>query len=208
MTNSLIFLCGTRKTKSRQFLDHSTEMIFGKSTDTLLNPEVGEEANELLQSYSAALKRLGLRILLGRLRIVNFWDRTYMRLARSVHAVLDKYIDAAIERQKQQQQEHGAEAKSNRYVIINELVAATDDRDEIRNQLLNIFLPTRDAVAIGLSGVLFHLARHPRVWAKLRAEVLSLEVGTPITYNVIQSMSYMRAVLNESKRTLRMLLLP
>jgi cytochrome P450 len=79
---------------------------------------------------------------------------------------------------------------------VDELVRVTSNREEIRNQLLNIFLPTRDAAAVGLSGALFHLARHPDVFNKLRAEVLSIK--GPVTYDVLESLTYVRAVLNES----------
>ena len=153
-------------------------------------------ANELLETYTAALQRLGLRIVLGRLWLFNAWDKRYAELAFKVHAVIDKYIDKAVERQ--QKRSDPADSKvGSRYVIIDELVQATSNREEIRNQLLNIFLPTRDAAAVSLSACLFRLARHQDVWNKLRVEVLSIE--GPVTYNVIQSLPYMRAVLNESE---------
>lgn len=68
---------------------------------------------------------------------------------------------------------------------------------EIRDQLLNNFLPARGAEAVGLSACLFHLARHPDVWNKLRAEVLS--TWGPLTRQALLSLPYMQAVLNESK---------
>ena len=128
------------------------------------------------------------------MQLFNSWDRTYAKLAQRVHTVVDRYIDDAVRRQKEAD---GHVKTSNRFIIIDELVATTNNREEVRNQLLNIFLPARDAEAIGLSGVLFHLARHPLVWDKLRAEVVQVE--EPVTYQVLQSMPYMKAVLNESE---------
>ena len=153
--------------------------------------------NELLQSFDAALRGLGKRILLGRLRILFWWDRSYSRLARKVHAIVDEYIDSAIARQGQKAHlDKPALKPPNRYIILDELVATMQDRAEIRNQVLNIFLPARDAIALGLSGVCFLLARHPQVWRKLRVEVLSIE--GPITYTILKSLKYMNHVLNES----------
>lgn len=171
-------------------------MIFGKSTDTLLKEKPDESANELLDTFAAALQRLGLRILFGRLWIYNIWDKTFEELASRVHAVVDKYIDEAVERQQQQK---SASTNNGRYIILDELVKVTDNREEIRNQLLNVFMPARDAAAVGLSACLFHLARHPDVWNKLRSEVLSIK--GPVTRDVLRSMPYMQAVLNESKST-------
>jgi cytochrome P450 len=170
-------------------------MIFGKSTDILLNESSIEESNELLGTFTTALQRLGLRIVLGRLWLFSKWDKTYADLASKVHTVVDRLIDEALERVQESSDPAENEVKRS-YVIVDELVRVTSNREEIRNQLLNFFLPTRDAAAVGLSGALFHLARHPDVFNKLRAEVLSIK--GPVTYDVLQSLTYMRAVLNES----------
>lgn len=179
-----------------QFLDNATELIFGECVETLLSDQAEAHSSELLQSFDAALRGLGMRVLLGRLRVLFAWDRSYNRLAHKVHAVVDKYIGKAILRQKQASDHKKVlDDVKGCYIILDELVATVEDREEIRNQVLNIFLPGRDATAIGLSGVCFLLARHPRVWAKLRAEVLSME--GPVTYELLKSLKYMRFVLNE-----------
>jgi cytochrome P450 len=45
----------------------------------------------------------------------------------------------------------------------------------------------------------FHIARNPDVWNKLRAEVLAIQGH--VTRDVLRSMPYMQAVLNESRAT-------
>ena len=172
-------------------------MIFGESTEILLTASPDSHTNELLETFDVALRGLGKRILLGRLKVLFFWDTSYNRLAHSVHAVVDQYIDKAIARQnKRHDLEKPLIDVSKRYIVLDELVHAVRDRVEIRNQILNIFLPARDATGIGLSGVCFLLARHSRVWQRLRAEVLSLK--GPVTFEVLKSLKYMRFVLNES----------
>lgn len=139
-----------------------------------------------------------MRILLGRLRILFIWDQSYDRLAYKVHTVVDRYISDAIARQKDHTpDEQGSSDSPKRYIILDELVRTLPDRAEVRDQVINIFLPTRDATALGLSNACFLLARHPRVWHKLRTEVLSIK--GPVTYDVLQSLKYMRCVLNESQ---------
>ncbi|EED13071.1 cytochrome P450, putative [Talaromyces stipitatus ATCC 10500] len=173
------------------YLDHATEMIFGKSTDTLLKETPDESAHELLDTFAAVLKRTGIRILLGRLWILTAWDTTFQKLSNNVRAVVMKYIDEAIQRQH-----HDVKSNANRYIIVDELVKSLGDREEICNQLLNIFLPARDAASVSLSACLFYLARHPDVWDRLRAKVLAIQ--GPITRDGLRSMPYMQAVLNES----------
>ncbi|KAL8688494.1 MAG: hypothetical protein Q9218_005613, partial [Villophora microphyllina] len=182
------------------FLDHSTQTIFGESTKTLWTNSPNDHSHELLTTFDAALRGLGKRILLGRLRILFLWDRSYGRLAHKVHVVIDQYIDKALERKGKHASNTTAGNPSQPPNMLDELVNRLDDRQEIRDQLINIFLPARDATAIGLSGVLFLLARHPRVWQKLRAEILPEK--DPISFETLKSLQYMRFVLNEGFRLL------
>ncbi|KAL8952134.1 MAG: hypothetical protein Q9222_001946 [Ikaeria aurantiellina] len=167
----------------------------------LLTDEPASANNKLLTTFDAALRGLGKRILLGRLRILFLWDKSYGPLACQVHSVIDQYIDKAMERKaKQKKMSPSTLVDFQRSVILDELLDVLSSREEIRNQIINIFLPGRDATAIGLSGVLFHLARHPRVWQKLRKQVLSMK--SPLSYETLKSLGYMRQVLNESFRLL------
>ena len=81
--------------------------------------------------------------------------------------------------------------------MLDELVNLLQDKNEIRSQIINIFLPARDATGIGLSSIIFLVARCPRVWQKLRSEVLSLKA--PINHEILKSLQYMKFVLNESQ---------
>jgi len=59
-------------------------------------------------------------------------------------------------------------------VLAHELAKRTEDRDAVRQELLNVFLVAHDGAAIALTSIVFDLARHPAVWARLREEVLRL----------------------------------
>lgn len=72
------------------------------------------------------------------------------------------------------------------------------DREDFRSQILNVFFSSNETTSILLSNVFFALARDPRVYAKLRKEVLSHGDG-PITWEQLRSMAYLRYVLNESE---------
>lgn len=132
-------------------------------------------------------------------------DREWQEAYTKVHAVVDGYIDRALE------QQHLANNAINpstsvsstsisgrrSFSMLHELVKDTQHRRFLRDQLLNVFLPARDSSAIGLSDLFFNLARHPEVWRKLRSEVL--DIDQPLTFDLLKSMKYLQCVLNESK---------
>lgn len=82
------------------------------------------------------------------------------------------------------------------------LARITANRVQIRQELLNLFLPAHDAIAIPLNNIFFNLARNPTVYSKLRQEILvaladSCEL---LTYKAIKNLSYLQAVISETLR--------
>lgn len=69
----------------------------------------------------------------------------------------------------------------------------------MRQELLNVFLATHDDAAIVLTSIVFDLAQHPAVWARLREEVLGLG-DAPVTFEGLKSLTYLRWAVNESFR--------
>jgi cytochrome P450 len=126
-----------------------------------------------------------------------------------VHEVVDHYVHLAL----QSKHAHAAPGSSGRnedldkgrYVFLEALASDTNDPKVIRDNLLNVLLAGRDTTASLLSSVFYFLARNPRVWAALRAEIVR-EFGarhTPghneITHARLKSLTYLRYVLNESE---------
>jgi cytochrome P450 len=62
----------------------------------------------------------------------------------------------------------GGDVGGERYVLAHQLVKRTGDRDAVWQELLDMFLAAHDGAAIALTSVVFDLARHPAVWARLR----------------------------------------
>lgn len=89
----------------------------------------------------------------------------------------------------------GADGKK-RYVFLYEMAKETQDRIQLRNELLNVLLAGRDTTASLLSNTFFVLARRPDIWAKLKAEVDTLG-GVAPTYETLRGMKYIKYLLNE-----------
>lgn len=53
-------------------------------------------------------------------------------------------------------------------MLAHELAKRTEDRDAVRQGLLDVFLAAHDGAAIALTSIVLDLARHPAVWARPR----------------------------------------
>jgi len=63
-----------------------------------------------------------------------------------------------------------------------------------------VYFPARDTAYVGISDVFFQLARHPEVWQRLRAEVLT--ISQPLSFEYLKSLKYVQSVISESLRLL------
>lgn len=85
-----------------------------------------------------------------------------------------------------------------------EMAKETDDRRELRNQTLQVFLVGYEATAIGVGNAIFWLCRNQKVWEKLRKEVLEhMERDEELTFESLKGMRYLQWVVNESRFSLR-----
>ena len=178
------------------YLDTATEFIFGEASNTL-TPDADAKPNPFIDVFDRAMIRLGARIRLGRLRfLAGDWPQ-FWRDVSEVHAYVDKYIEQALKR-KSAQSANDQESPNKTYVLAQEMADEVPDYAELRHQLLNVFFPARDTIAIVTSTVFFYLARHPTAYAKLHAEVLAMGPDAPLTFETLKSLPYLRYVFQEA----------
>jgi cytochrome P450 len=132
--------------------------------------------------------------MLGRLKFLHRDAKWY--------AACTKVTDFCAQRVEEAMQrlEKGEERRTekDRLRLVDEAANLTADRYTLRSLVLSVFSPAHDGAAVALSNVFFHLARHPRVWSKLRAEVVK-DAEKPITYDLLNSYTYLKNVFRESK---------
>ena len=183
-----------------QFIDSSTEYLFGQSTDSLAFADSSPEAEGFIKSFDTALRGVGRRQLLG--FAINFLgrDKEWDDAVADTHERIDTYVEAALRRRERSLENKPAEsAPPQSYVFVDQLVYETQDRDFLRDQLLNVFFPARDSSAIGASCIFFILARNPEAWEKLRNEIANIR--EPVTFELLKSMKYLKWTLNECEFT-------
>jgi cytochrome P450 len=87
-----------------------------------------------------------------------------------------------------------------RYVrVVDEMARVIKDRKALLYQILSVFSPAHDTVAVTVGNVFFCLTRNPAVWRKLREE-LEPTADQPLSYQLLNSYKYLNWAVRESKK--------
>ena len=182
---------------SRLALDSSTEFLFGDSVGSLSPNTVSIDAKSFLEAYDYGQTVVGRRLHLPQWNILTR-DKSFRESCKIAHDFVESYI---IKGQNMVQESRKDGLPLKRYILAHELIKETGDLDNIRNQLLNIFPPTHEAVGVALTNVFFNLARHPHVYTNLHHGILAAAEGqTQWTFERLKSVRYLQHVINETFR--------
>ncbi|KAI9653242.1 MAG: hypothetical protein M1821_007673 [Bathelium mastoideum] len=196
----------------RTILSTSTEFIFGetlRSSLPVLESHAGQQitsesnADQFLNSFRIAMRGIGIRTMLGRF----YWlynKKEWYKACEAVHTFCATHVDRVLheKRRLKQDMEDGSDAYRplKKQTLLEEMAKYTDDPAELRYQIINVFIPAHDSVAILISNVFFLMARHPDVWQTIRQEVSDRIKDQPITYELLKSMKYIEWVQKETFR--------
>ena len=178
----------------------NTEFIFGESSN-VLEPDTNANPDTFVKAFDQALLRLAQRLHLGRLWFLAGQTQQFRADYRRVHDFIDSFVTKAIKEQDLNDKtvpDDVNDGTSKVYFLPKELGKEVRDPVELRYQLLHIFFPARDSIAIAVTNIFFFLSRYPEIFAKLRKEVESIG-SAPLTFELLKSMLYLRYVYNESK---------
>ncbi|MCJ1386707.1 hypothetical protein MMC17_009833 [Xylographa soralifera] len=173
-------------------LDASTEFLFGTSIECLTTTAT-VDARAFLKAFTYAQKCIGKRLQLPQWTLYTR-DKQFKGACEVVQAFVDRYVEQAILYCKTSSAETGT-----KYIMAYELAKQTQNKIDIRNQLLNVFLPGHDAIAVLLTNIFFNLARNSTVYLTLRQEVLRLG-DQELTITNLRSLPYLQHVIDETFR--------
>ncbi|KAH8882506.1 cytochrome P450 [Thozetella sp. PMI_491] len=187
------------------FIDTSTEFLFGE-TMGILNEDEPERSQAFLDAFHYAQKGTGRRLQLGKFAFL-YRDRKYYESIKVAHAFAEYYVDKAI---KYRRDHLSAEAEKSetvsdgdtpgrRVVLLHDMALETDNREDLRNQILHVFLAGHESSAITIGNAMFQLCRHPEKWETLRTEVLALGTA-PLTVDKVKGLKYITNVIKETLR--------
>ncbi|KAG9004393.1 hypothetical protein FRB94_002411 [Tulasnella sp. JGI-2019a] len=202
-------------------MESATEFLFGRSfgvlkpalrlpggTSSSATPPGGAGIGQFTRAFTSAMEHIATRnneVGPWQLREI-FGDRTKADM-KMIYDVVDPIIDAALRSKMKAAKLSGDTSQEgvdgNRETLLSHLVSETEDREMIRDELLNILLAGRDTTASNLTFTVYFLAMHPPVLDRLRKEIMDVIGPTEQPgFEHIKDMKYLRAVINESLRLL------
>ncbi|KAK7059904.1 cytochrome P450 [Favolaschia claudopus] len=212
---------------SRFALDSSSEFLWGRNPHTLgsglpfpprssaaLRANATSATNKS-NAFAAALNESqDVTMQRGALGaawpLAEFWHDMLAKPLRVVYDFLDPILSETMARQNARPAEgKGVDVKqqvADREVqegetLVEHLLHYVQDRNMLRDEILNISTAGRDTTACLLTFVVYMLTGHPKVLAKLREEILNTVGQTRApTPDDFRDMKYLRAVLNETLR--------
>jgi cytochrome P450 len=200
----------------RMTLDSATEVLLGRSFNSLLEPPGSPSLGFMaafdyaqLKTHSRYLMDRGYMKPLGKL-LTLLWPDTWDEFDSSC-ATVQRFVDEIVaDLLLKQDKNHlygkdGAEGHDEeesgrpgkKYVFLEELAKETRHPIELRDEILNMLVAGRDTTASLLSTALFTLARRRDVWARVRAEVLETFGDRIPEYEVLRNLKQMRNLFNE-----------
>lgn len=178
-------------------MDTATEFLLGESVDSLNNSQRdvnGVTAAQFVKDYTLCVRWCLTRIQFGPL----YWlvtPKEFREAIKRVRKFVEHFVKVALEQPIDQEK--------TSYVFTHELAKVTRDPIAIRDQALNILVAGRDTTASLLSYAIWHLAKNPKVWAKLREEIaeeFGVENTDSVSFEGLKRCTYLRYVINEALR--------
>ncbi|KIK53184.1 hypothetical protein GYMLUDRAFT_250607 [Collybiopsis luxurians FD-317 M1] len=194
-------------------LDSATEFLFGKDVGSLgaglpypenasiQNDELfnSHPSNIFVRAFMQGQKLASVRGRMGDMwPLAEFWEDK----VKAHRAKIDEFTRPILEERKRELLARGDEmAKDDGETFLDHLIRSTDDKQVIKDELVNILVAGRDTTASLLTFAIYVLTQHPELTKKLRKEILEFvgPSGRP-TYKNIADMKYLRAFLNETLR--------
>ncbi|MCJ1402001.1 hypothetical protein MMC11_005220 [Xylographa trunciseda] len=174
-------------------LDTSTAILFGKSVYSLKSNS-SRNSTKFGKDFDTAQD-----FVVQRFRLLDlYWfigGRKFREACTSVHTFVEDII------QQRHNDTDSSEGKEERYIFLDAVAQDTKDKNELRDQLLNILLAGRDTTACLLTWIFHLLLRYPQVLDKLRKEInLISGDDSALSREDLKRMGYLANVVKETLR--------
>ncbi|KAF5358877.1 hypothetical protein D9757_012310 [Collybiopsis confluens] len=201
---------------ARFTLDSATEFLFGQDVGSLganlpypassnlaKDPSImNHPSNVFVRAFMQGQVQTAFRVRFGMMwPLKEFWSDKVLPARKKV----DEFVQPILEDRQKQILAMAASEKANDdgegETFLDHLIKYTEDKQIIKDELVNILVAGRDTTASTLTFCIYVLSERPDLTARLRQEVLE-KVGANArpTYKIISEMKFLRAFINETLR--------
>ena len=156
------------------------------NNDTLADIPVDGKA--FLRAWQLSLRSCSMRNMMGLSRFLMSKSDSVDQW-RIVHQLIDFHINEALGTKSRN-------AADNHNSLLYHLLQQTDDKIDIRNQIMQVMMASQDTTSVLISNTVFLLSRHLNVWNRLRDEVGSTNPNN-LTSEGIKKFRLLRHMLYE-----------
>jgi len=198
---------------SRFTLDSASDFLFGHCVNSLSadlpypynvvqsRGVAVHKSDAFACAFAKAQNAIMTRAIVGEIwPLLEIFEDKCENAMKIVHAYLEPILQEALRKAKDSPTREKDEIDEDE-TLLDQLVKYTLDPVVLRDEILNILIAGRDTTAATLTFIVYLLAMHPCVFARLREEILT-RVGPnrQPTYEDIKEMKFLRAVINETLR--------
>ncbi|KAL9129368.1 MAG: hypothetical protein Q9217_002168 [Psora testacea] len=191
-------------------LDTVTEFLYGYSVHAQ-NPARRSKLPTVTGMNEPNLEELGANFDKGKRWIEErgafykwYWlltSKDFEHRCKEIHKLVDWFVQTRLQRgEGVKDPELGDGSGRKKFVLLNELAKETQNPLELRNESLSLLFAGRDTAGALLGWCFYFLARHPRVYDKLRSIILQQfgsSATSPISFAQLKACQYMSHVINE-----------
>lgn len=129
-------------------------------------------------------------------------SKDFDRRCREIHKLVDWFVRIRLQGGEKERDSEGDDGKK-KFILLDELAKETQNPLELRNESLSLLFAGRDTAGALLGWVFYFLARHERVFRKLRSIVLETfgpSITGKIDFAQLKACQYMLHTINECFR--------
>ncbi|KAI1496097.1 putative N-alkane-inducible cytochrome P450 [Biscogniauxia marginata] len=175
-------------------LDTATEFIFGQSTNSL---KQDGDVKDMSRHFNEAKVWIDKRGALAKF----YWllnSKEFKEHCKTIHEFVDSIV---ADRLAQPPEKSNVDPeKAPRFSLLDELAKETQDPKRLRNETLHVLIAGRDTTGCLLGWVVYFLARHPVVFAKLRKIILERFGTQQADFRSLYQVNYLQWIINETLR--------